>query len=217
MPQNYVPIFIFIAIVGSLLPITLLLAKLVRPSNPSKTKLMPYECGIDPIDSARGRYTVRYYIIAILFVVFDVETIFLFPWAVRFKAFGLVRIAGDADLPGDPDRRLHLGLEKRRAGVGVERPCAGETPLATAAGTAALPNAMTAATDNPMDSSPAETFHRQPLDAGQLLLPYPARHQPAAGRPRQVAAVRQQRREHFHVEDRVGAHFYRRVLVGDRD
>jgi NADH-quinone oxidoreductase subunit A len=89
MPQNYVPIFIFIAIVGSLLPITLLAAKLVRPDNPSKTKLMPYECGIDPIDSARGRYTVRYYIIAILFVVFDVETIFLFPWAVKFKAFGL--------------------------------------------------------------------------------------------------------------------------------
>jgi NADH-quinone oxidoreductase subunit A len=89
MPQNYVPIFIFIAIVGTLLPITLLLAKLVRPSNPNKTKLMPYECGIDPIDSARGRYTVRYYIIAILFVVFDVETIFLFPWAVKFKAFGL--------------------------------------------------------------------------------------------------------------------------------
>jgi len=89
MPQNYVPIFIFIAIVGVLLPVTLLAAKLVRPSNPSKTKLMPYECGIDPIDSARGRYTVRYYIIAILFVVFDVETIFLFPWAVKFKAFGL--------------------------------------------------------------------------------------------------------------------------------
>jgi len=89
MPQNYVPIFIFIVIVGALLPITLLAAKLVRPSNPSKTKLMPYECGIDPVDNARGRYTVRYYIIAILFVVFDVETIFLFPWAVKFKAFGL--------------------------------------------------------------------------------------------------------------------------------
>ena len=93
MPQNYVPIFIFIAIIGTLLPVTLLAAKLVRPSNPSKTKLMPYECGIDPIDSARGRYTVRYYIIAILFVVFDVETIFLFPWAVKFQelgAYGLV-------------------------------------------------------------------------------------------------------------------------------
>jgi NADH-quinone oxidoreductase subunit A len=89
MPQNYVPIFIFMAFVGVLLPLTLLAAKLVRPDNPSKSKLMPYECGIDPIDSARGRYTVRYYIVAILFVVFDVETIFLFPWAVKFKAFGI--------------------------------------------------------------------------------------------------------------------------------
>jgi NADH-quinone oxidoreductase subunit A len=89
MPQNYVPIFIFMAVIGVLLPVTLLAAKLVRPDNPSKTKLMPYECGIDPIDSARGRYTVRYYIVAILFVVFDVETIFLFPWAVKFKALGL--------------------------------------------------------------------------------------------------------------------------------
>ena len=84
MPQNYVPIFMFIAVIGVLLPLTLLAAKLVRPDNPSKTKLMPYECGIDPIDSARGRYTVRYYIVAILFVVFDVETIFLLPFAVSF-------------------------------------------------------------------------------------------------------------------------------------
>jgi NADH-quinone oxidoreductase subunit A len=89
MPQNYVPIFIFIAVVAVLLPVTLLAAKLVRPDNPNKTKLMPYECGIDPVDNARGRYTVRYYIIAILFVVFDVETIFLFPWAVKFKALGV--------------------------------------------------------------------------------------------------------------------------------
>jgi NADH-quinone oxidoreductase subunit A len=89
MPQNYVPIFIFIAFVGILIPVTLLAAKLVRPDNPGKSKLMPYECGIDPIDSSRGRYTVRYYIVAILFVVFDVETIFLFPWAVQFKALGV--------------------------------------------------------------------------------------------------------------------------------
>src|SRR5438105_13245751 len=88
MPQNYVPIFIFVALVGILIPLTLLAAKLVRPDNPSKTKLMPYECGIDPIDNARGRYTVRFYIVAILFVVFDVETIFLFPWSVKFKALG---------------------------------------------------------------------------------------------------------------------------------
>ncbi|HZQ25668.1 MAG TPA: NADH-quinone oxidoreductase subunit A [Terriglobales bacterium] len=89
MPQNYVPIFLFIGIIAVLIPITLIAAKLVRPSNPNRTKLMPYECGIDPLDSARGRYTVRFYIVAILFVVFDVETIFLFPWAVQFKAFGV--------------------------------------------------------------------------------------------------------------------------------
>jgi NADH-quinone oxidoreductase subunit A len=88
MPQNYVPIFIFLGVIAVLLPLTLLAAKLVRPENPNRTKLMPYECGIDPVDSARGRYTVRYYIVAILFVVFDVETIFLFPWAVQFKALG---------------------------------------------------------------------------------------------------------------------------------
>ena len=89
MPQNYVPVFLFVAVVGALIPITLVLAKLVRPNNPNRAKLSPYECGIDPVDRARGRYTVRYYIIAILFVVFDVETIFLFPWAVKFKALGV--------------------------------------------------------------------------------------------------------------------------------
>jgi NADH-quinone oxidoreductase subunit A len=89
MPQNYVPIFLFIAVIGVLIPLTLVLARVVRTQNPHRTKLMPYECGIDPVDNARGRYTVRYYIIAILFVVFDVETIFLFPWAVKFKALGL--------------------------------------------------------------------------------------------------------------------------------
>jgi NADH-quinone oxidoreductase subunit A len=89
MPQNYVPIFLFVAVVAVLIPITLIAAKLVRPNNPNRTKLMPYECGIDPISLSRGRYTVRYYIVAILFVVFDVETIFLFPWAVKFKALGV--------------------------------------------------------------------------------------------------------------------------------
>jgi len=89
MPQNYLPMFLFVAVVGILIPLTLVLTKLIRPDNPSKDKLSPYECGIDPVDNSRGRYTVRYYIVAILFVVFDVETIFLFPWAVKFKALGV--------------------------------------------------------------------------------------------------------------------------------
>jgi len=89
MPQNYVPIFIFIAVVAILIPLTLGIAKLVRPEKPEKVKLMPYECGVDPIGDSRQRYTVRFYIVAILFVIFDVETIFLFPWAVLYKSLAL--------------------------------------------------------------------------------------------------------------------------------
>jgi len=89
MPQNYVPIFLFLAVVGTLIPITLLIARIVRTQNPNRIKMMPDEYGIDPYDSARGGYSVRFYLIAVLFVVFEVETIFLFPWAVKFKALGL--------------------------------------------------------------------------------------------------------------------------------
>jgi NADH-quinone oxidoreductase subunit A len=89
MPKNYVPIFIFMAVALAIPVVTLLVAKLVRPENPQPGKLAPYECGIEPLTDARGRYTVRFYIVAILFVVFDVETIFLFPWAVQFKLLGL--------------------------------------------------------------------------------------------------------------------------------
>jgi NADH-quinone oxidoreductase subunit A len=95
MPQNYVPIFIIILVAMAVPVVTLAVAWLIRPAKPEPIKLMPYECGITPVDSARGRYTVRFYIIAILFVVFDVETIFLFPWAVQYKAlhvFGLVEM-----------------------------------------------------------------------------------------------------------------------------
>jgi NADH-quinone oxidoreductase subunit A len=89
MPQNYVPIFTFAFIAFLVAAGTLAVFHLIRPRKPSDTKLMPYECGITPFDDARGRYTVRFYIVAILFVVFDVETIFLFPWAVQFKLLGL--------------------------------------------------------------------------------------------------------------------------------
>jgi NADH-quinone oxidoreductase subunit A len=95
MPQNYVPIFILIVIATAVPVLTLMVAKLIRPENPHKTKNMPYECGVDPVDNARGRYTIRFYLVAILFVVFDVETIFLFPWAVQFRAlawFGVIEM-----------------------------------------------------------------------------------------------------------------------------
>ena len=89
MPPEYIPIVIFF-ILATLFPIvTLLIAKIVRPESPYAAKLRPYECGVEPEIESRGRYTIRFYIIAILFVIFDVETIFLFPWAIQFKALGL--------------------------------------------------------------------------------------------------------------------------------
>jgi NADH-quinone oxidoreductase subunit A len=60
-----------------------------------REKLMPYECGVDPIGDARDRFSVRFYIVAMLFLVFDVETIFLFPWAIiydKLALFGLVEM-----------------------------------------------------------------------------------------------------------------------------
>ncbi|WP_321473170.1 NADH-quinone oxidoreductase subunit A [uncultured Paludibaculum sp.] len=88
MPEGYLPIFIFL-VVAALFPfVLLLLARFVRPQLPSVAKLEAYECGIQAASNARGRYTVRFYIVAILFVVFDVETIFLFPWAVQYKQLG---------------------------------------------------------------------------------------------------------------------------------
>jgi NADH-quinone oxidoreductase subunit A len=76
-------------VVATLFPIALLLVmRLIRPQVPSTTKLEAYECGIQAASNARQRYTVRFYIVAILFVIFDVETVFLFPWAVRYKQLG---------------------------------------------------------------------------------------------------------------------------------
>src|SRR5437764_10414141 len=85
MPSGYVPIFIFLAIAIIFPVVAIVGAKLIRPSAPFAAKLEAYECGIKAASDSRGRYTVRFYIIAILFVIFDVETIFLFPWAVRYR------------------------------------------------------------------------------------------------------------------------------------
>jgi NADH-quinone oxidoreductase subunit A len=96
MPEGYVPLFLYAALAVAFILALLLLAKILRPSAPSRIKLEAYECGIRAASGSRGRYTVRYYIIAILFVIFDVETIFLYPWAVRYRQlgwFGVVEVA----------------------------------------------------------------------------------------------------------------------------
>ncbi len=93
MPAGYVPIFIFLTLAIAFILVLLAVAKVLRPAAPTATKLDAYECGIRAASDSRGRYTVRFYIIAILFVIFDVETIFLIPWAVRYRTLGWFGVA----------------------------------------------------------------------------------------------------------------------------
>lgn len=83
--ENYFPIlmFVLVGIAVGVLPI--LLGWLVAPNNPDAEKLSPYECGFEAFEDARMKFDVRYYLLAILFILFDLEIAFLFPWATIFK------------------------------------------------------------------------------------------------------------------------------------
>jgi NADH-quinone oxidoreductase subunit A len=90
MPSEYIPVLIFAVLVAAFPAVTLVIMKYIRPdSRAVGAKLKPYECGVPAEGDARGRYSVRFYIVAMLFVIFDVETMFLFPWAIQYKVLGL--------------------------------------------------------------------------------------------------------------------------------
>jgi NADH-quinone oxidoreductase subunit A len=89
-PLNYVPILFFIIIAIGFGVVSLLAGWVVRPSRPYRAKLAPYESGSPLFSDARVQFPMRYYIIAMLFVIFDIEFVFLFPWAVDFKRLGLL-------------------------------------------------------------------------------------------------------------------------------
>jgi NADH-quinone oxidoreductase subunit A len=87
--NNYVIVAIFIGL-GIFLPIAALtIGKILRPDRPTAAKLTTYESGNDPVGSSQVRFNVRYYIFALMFVIFDVETVFLYPWAVAHRSLGL--------------------------------------------------------------------------------------------------------------------------------
>ncbi len=87
--NSYVPIFIFTLVAFGFAAVTLLVALLVRPNRPDSAKLSPYECGIPPLMEANERFSIRFYLLGILFLLFDVEVVFLFPWAVQYEQLGL--------------------------------------------------------------------------------------------------------------------------------
>ena len=89
MLENYFPILLFIAVGVVMGALPVLLGFIVAPSKPDSEKLSPYECGFEAFEDARMKFDVRYYLVAILFILFDLEIAFLFPWAIVLKEIGI--------------------------------------------------------------------------------------------------------------------------------
>ncbi len=96
MLENYLPILVFL-IVGLLFGIVpIALGRVLAPHHPDSEKLSPYECGFEAFEDTRMKFDVRYYLVAILFIIFDLEIAFLFPWAVVLDEIGLFGFAAMA-------------------------------------------------------------------------------------------------------------------------
>jgi NADH-quinone oxidoreductase subunit A len=89
MLDSYLPILTLIVIAIAFAAGSTVLSRLIGQKKPTEVKLAPYECGMPPVGSARERFSVKFYIIAMLFIVFDIEVVFMYPWAVMFKRLGM--------------------------------------------------------------------------------------------------------------------------------
>ncbi|MEP6939000.1 MAG: NADH-quinone oxidoreductase subunit A [Rudaea sp.] len=92
MLAEYLPILLFLIVAGGIGIALLLIGVALGPRSANKEKASAYECGFEAFDDSRMQFDVRYYLIAILFIIFDLEIAFLFPWAVVFKHIGLVAL-----------------------------------------------------------------------------------------------------------------------------
>ncbi len=82
---DYLPILLMFVVAGGFAVSNIVLSQFIGQRKRTRTKLMPYECGKDPVGTARERFSVKFYLIAMIFILFDIEVIFLMPWAVVFK------------------------------------------------------------------------------------------------------------------------------------
>ncbi|MES3630024.1 MAG: NADH-quinone oxidoreductase subunit A [Longimonas sp.] len=113
MFADFIPLFVIVLIALGLSLTLLAAAYLLGPSRPSQMKRTPYESGMDPIGSARERYSVKFYLVAMIFIVFDIEVVFMYPWAVSFHQFidaGIVATVGVLSVVGLFVAILTLGL-----------------------------------------------------------------------------------------------------------
>jgi NADH-quinone oxidoreductase subunit A len=90
--SDYLPILLFLGVSTILALALLAIGSILGPKRPGADKLSPYECGFEAFEDARMKFDVRYYLMAILFIVFDLEIAFLFPWAVVFRDIGIVAL-----------------------------------------------------------------------------------------------------------------------------
>jgi NADH-quinone oxidoreductase subunit A len=93
MLQEYIPVLIFLGVAAGLGGVLLVLGFLIGTGRKDEEKLSPYECGFEAFDDSRMKFDVRYYLVAILFIIFDLEIAFLFPWAVSLDTVGRFGIA----------------------------------------------------------------------------------------------------------------------------
>ena len=100
--ENYFPVLLFILVGVAIGAAPMLLGALLGPRRPDPEKLSPYECGFEAFEDARMKFDVRYYLVAILFILFDLEIAFLFPWAVVLDEIGLRGFLGDDGLSRHP-------------------------------------------------------------------------------------------------------------------
>lgn len=105
------PVFLFVLCTLALAGSLLVVARLFNPGRPDRVKQMPYESGMDPIHDTRRRYSVRFHLVAIAFLVFDVELLFLYPWAVASRP---APVAGQAPGPHGIDAAVASGLVESR-------------------------------------------------------------------------------------------------------
>ncbi|HSS65558.1 MAG TPA: NADH-quinone oxidoreductase subunit A [Gammaproteobacteria bacterium] len=89
MLENYLPILVFLIVGLGLGAIMIVMGTMLGPKRPDSEKLSPYECGFEAFEDSRMKFDVRYYLVAILFIIFDLEIAFLFPWAVVLDQIGL--------------------------------------------------------------------------------------------------------------------------------
>ncbi|MEO7430495.1 MAG: NADH-quinone oxidoreductase subunit A [Dokdonella sp.] len=89
MLTEYLPVLLFLVVSGVIGVALIVIGNLLGPSRPQPEKSAPYECGFEAFEDARMRFDVRYYLIAILFIIFDLEIAFVFPWATVFGTLGL--------------------------------------------------------------------------------------------------------------------------------